>query len=161
MRRFAPFVLLAVLLLAGCGFQLRGAVDLPPEMARTYISGLEERDALLLELERQLRSAGAEIVQSRAVASAELRVLGLRDTRRVLTVGGDASVQEYELATTVSFDVRGTDNEFRRERMTLTVVRDMTFDETNVVGKGGEEVLLREEMRRELAWQMVSRLQLR
>ena len=161
MRRFTPFALLAVLLLAGCGFQLRGALDLPPEMARTYISGLEARDALLLELERQLRGAGVETVHSRAAATAELRVLDLRDTRRVLTVGGDASVQEYELATTVSYDVRGMGNDFRRERVTLSAVRDMTFDETSVVGKGGEEALLREEMRRELAWQMVSRLQLR
>ena len=161
MRRLAPFALLAALLLAGCGFQLRGAVDLPPEMARTYISGLAQRDVLFLELKLQLRAANVEVVESRAAATAELRILEKRDTRRVLSVGGDASVQEYELATTVTYDVRGTDSDFRRDPVTLTTVRDMTFDETNVVGKAGEEALLRDEMQRELAWQMVSRLQLR
>ena len=160
-RVFSLLALLGVVLLAGCGFQLRGAVDLPPEMARTYISGLGERDVLFLELKRQLRTAGVDIVERRDAASAELRILEKRDTRRVLSVGSNARVREFELATTVSFDVRGVGNDFRRERATLNTVRDLTFDETNVLGKAGEEALLREDMQRELAWQIVSRLEAR
>lgn len=160
-RALVLTALLGAFLLVGCGFELRGAVDLPPEMARTYISGLGERDVLFLELKRQLRAAGVEIVEVRSAATAELRILEKRDTRRVLSVGSNATVREYELSTIVSFDLRGVGNDLRRDRVTLATTRDLTFDETNVLGKAGEEELLREDMQRELAWQIVSRLQAR
>ena len=154
-------MLLAVLLVGGCGFQLRGAVDLPPEMDRTYVTGLPERDVLYLELKRQLRAAGVAVVDSRAAGTAELRILEKRDTRRVLSVGSNATVREYELSTIVTFDVRGLGNEFEQRPVTLQTTRDLTFDETNVLGKAGEEALLREDMERELAWRVLSRLQQR
>ncbi|MDX5332454.1 MAG: LPS assembly lipoprotein LptE [Gammaproteobacteria bacterium] len=162
MSRYVPrlvFVLLAVLLAAGCGFQLRGAANLPPEMARTYISGLDARDVLFLELKRQLRAMGVEVVDGPEQATAQLRFLERRDTRRVLSVGNQATVREYELMTSVRFDARGIGNDFRRDPVTLTATRELSFDETNVHSTAGEEALLREDMQRDMVQRVLRRLE--
>jgi len=154
-------ILLAALVAGGCGFQLRGAADLPPEMARTHITGLEARDGLLLELERQLRFMDVQVVDDPERATARLRILQKRDTRRVLSVGSDVIVREYELITTVRYDVRGVDSDFRRDPVTLTAVRELTFDQTSVYGTAAEEALLRQDMQRELVQRMLRRLETR
>ena len=153
-------LLFAVLLwLAGCGFQLRGDYDLPPEMARTYISGLELRDPLRIELLRQLRAGGVEVVTSLDQATAQLRILSKRDAGRPLSIGSDGKVREYEISTTVQFDVLGSSTGFKREPVTLTVIREYAYDPTGVLGKSSEATMLRAEMQRELAQTMMLHLQ--
>lgn len=49
------------LLIAACGFQLRGAADLPASIQTLHIQGISMRDGLGLELKRTLRRNGINV----------------------------------------------------------------------------------------------------
>ncbi|MBT8143319.1 MAG: hypothetical protein KJO55_01385, partial [Gammaproteobacteria bacterium] len=55
-------VVLIALLLAACGFQLRGASLLPPSMARIELQAAETNSVIYNKLEAELKRSGVELV---------------------------------------------------------------------------------------------------
>ena len=148
---------LAMAGVSGCGFKLRGAEELPPAMAFTFIQG-KQNSELVRELRHGLETAGARVTEQRAEASAVLRVIKEQFDRRVLSVGGNAKVAEYELNYQVRFDLQDPQGKVLMKEQTVNLVRDYFNDETQVIGKADEEALIREEMRRDLVSLMFFRM---
>jgi LPS-assembly lipoprotein len=98
-RRLGPIVLL-VLALAACGFQLRGAYGIDDALQPLRI---EARGDFRDTLERALRTGGVELTSSRDQAAATLRVLDTERERRVLAIREDGRVDEYELVYRVDW----------------------------------------------------------
>lgn len=149
---------LLMIMMTSCGFHLRGQVGLPPQMSKTQLTGLSERDALALALRQALRANAVTLVESAAQATALLRVLGREEGKRVLSVGGNGKVREYELYLSVSFDVKTVEGAHVAVQ-TLTLTREFIFDEADVLGKSQEELLLREDMYKDMAQLIMYRLQ--
>ena len=147
------------LLIASCGFQLRGATELPPEIARTYLTGVNANQGFARELSGLLRASGVTLVDSREAASAEFRVRRLLTDRRVLSVGGDARVSEYELYMVLEYELRGVDSDWSMEPVTLNITREYVHDPLLVLSQGDQERTLREAMNRDLAQLVMFRLQ--
>ena len=145
------------LLLSACGFQLRGAAELPPQLERTYVTGLQEHPGFARELAGVFRAAGVTLVESREAATAEFRVRRLVTDRRVLSVGGDARVSEYELFMVLDYEVRG--GEWTAEPVTLNITREYVHDPLLVLSQGEQERALRQAMERDLAQLVMFRLQ--
>ncbi len=159
MQRIGWVTVLALALAAtsGCGFKLRGPIELPPPLEVTYIQGSPQNE-LVRELRRGLENVGARVTQERAEASAVLRLLKERFDRRVLSVGSTGKVTEYELTYQVRFDVLDAEGESLMEDQTLNLVRGYLNDESQVIGKADEEGLIREEMRRDAVRLMFYRM---
>ena len=150
-------VLMLSLLLLACGFQLRGGTDVPPEMARTAITGLSAADPLFIDLQLVLNGAGVMLVPL-GEATAELHIQDLRSGRRALSVGRNAQVSEYEIFTHLRYWVQGRGNDFQIPEQTLTLTRDYLFDPEGVLGQAEQEQRLRESMNRDLAQLILLRL---
>ncbi len=138
-----PLAVAGLLLLAGCGFHLRGAPDIPPEMARTYIDAKDRYSLFYRKLEDQLRDTGVQLVDSPGQATAELRILADETGRRVLSVSARNLPREYEVYYTILFSIRSGGSVLMEPQL-KTLTRDYTYDETQVLGKAREEDLLRE-----------------
>ncbi len=138
-----------LLLVAACGFQLRAAPQLPPEMSRTYIDTADRHSLFYRELRRGLAEAGVDVVRSAADAEAVFTVLSDVTDQRVLSVSGRNVPREYEVYYSVSYSVQ-TDTGLLLEPHSQTVTRDYTYDETEVLGKAREEEQLREALARDL-----------
>ncbi len=147
--------LAASVLLASCGFQLRGAPNLP-EGTTIFVRA---PSAIARELEIYLRDGGATITAQRDEADAVLDVSGEDFYKRVLSVDPDTGKErEFELSYTVSFYLRESDGSMLVERQTLKLLRDYVFDADQVIGKSREQGVLRKEMRRDAAQQILSRI---
>lgn len=132
-----------MLVLAGCGFQLQGTLTLPPELERTYIAATDRHTGFYRDLSAALRSAGIEVVDSPADATAILTIAYDDTDQRVLSVSARNVPTEYEVYYTVEYSLdTGTRNLLEAQVLTLT--RDYTYDSTLVLGKAQEEELLRE-----------------
>ncbi|MCH8334385.1 MAG: hypothetical protein IIC61_00685 [Proteobacteria bacterium] len=138
-------LLLAVcgLLLAACGFQMRGATSVPPEMARTYIAAEDQRSLFYRRLRDSLRSAGVNVVASPIEATATFSIMSDIPGQRVLSVSARNVPREFEVFYTVFYSVQ-TESVTLLEPRSQTLTRDYTWDETKVLGKEKEEQLLRE-----------------
>ena len=132
-----------MLLLCGCGFQLRGAATLPPEMVSTYIDTSDRYSLFYRTLRDRLRDAGIDVVDSSAAATATFTIGVDNFGQRVLSVSARNVPREFEIYYTVSYDVATTDKVVLAQRE-QTLTRDYIWDETLVLGKEKEERLLRE-----------------
>jgi LPS-assembly lipoprotein len=154
LRRFCPALLL--LLLSGCGFALRDSADLPTALQTMIVAGEEENGELLQEVRRALRNSGVTIVE--ADSPYVLRIGRESSGERVVSVNSNARAGEYELEMNLLFQllqggtaVLGPD--------TVSLSRVYLTDPENAVAKEEEAELIRSELRRELAQQLLRRLQ--
>ncbi len=148
-------------LLTSCGFHLRGNVVLPPALKVTMLQANNPWEGIAAALRIELESAGARITDSVDDATAVLKVLGERSQQRVLSVGSGGKASEYELFEEVTFALYDRDGRELVEPQTLRLTRDLVFDENLLLGKVSESDALREQMRRSLARQIITRIRTR
>ena len=134
---------LTALLLAACGFQMRGATNVPPEMARTYIAAEDQRSLFYRRLRDSLRGAGVNVVDTPVEATAIFSIMSDIPGQRVLSVSARNVPREYEVFYSIFYSV-ATEDVTLLEPRSQTLTRDYTWDETQVLGKEKEEELLRE-----------------
>src|SRR6056297_402711 len=151
--------LLLSALVSGCGFQLRGAANLPVEMSTTWVKVPDPSSAFARELELLLRGNGVTIADGSGQGVAELRILRERITRRALSISGDARVREFELVFELQFSLVDASGEPLLGPDTLRLERDFQFDEQEILGAATEEELLRENLRRSMAAALIRRLE--
>ncbi len=145
--------------MAGCGFQLRGAASLPPEMATTWLQVQNRNSPFVRELELLLRANGVDLVDGPGAEVAELRIRRERITRRALSIAGDARVREFELVFELEFELKGPGGESLLRPENLRLERDFQFDEQAILGAANEEELLRDELRRSMAQMLIRRFE--
>ena len=143
------------LTLVACGFHLRGQATLPFETM--YVSG---SPAFANQLSRAVRAgSNTRIVDNPKDAQVTLQILNERRDRVILSISGTGRVSELQLRYLVSF--RLTDRESREYIPTSEVQlkRDLTYSDTDVLGKEQEEGLLFRDMQNDAVQQVVRRLQ--
>ncbi|BAU47179.1 lipoprotein [Sulfurifustis variabilis] len=157
-RRIA-LVLAALAALNACGFHLRGTggAALPESLAmlRVTMPGRGTDDPTLVAVRRAFTAAGASLTEA-----AEAPTLVLHDERvetQVISVSTvTAKANEYRLRYGLSFrlDRGGT----ATVPQTVRLVREYTFDPTQILAKEQEERELLREMQSEAAQQIVRRV---
>ena len=152
----------ALSLLTACGFQLRGTNAQIATKANVYVDA--SRDSTVREeLRKLLSDRSFNVVDVRDDANVLLRLAGEDQTRRIVSVQSTGKVSEYELAHSVNLQIAQSLNDaqpiYNENQPTnrVEVIREYTFDQDAVLGKEDEADILRQEMRRELALQIVLR----
>lgn len=150
--------LLAVFLLSACGFQLRSAAELPPEMTRTHLQIQGEYTALARRLRTLLEQGGVELVApDQALAILEVPINQV--VTDVLTIGDNARVREYRISHTVEFRLLGADGTVLVPRQSLRQTREIAFDEQEILGASREQEYLQQDLANSLARLMLRRLE--
>ena len=145
-------------LLGGCGFQLRGEADLPPEMALTQMVVEDPYSTLPRRVQTLLEQNGVQFVNaSRATAVLEIPVNEV--VTQVLTIGDNARVQEYRVSHTVQFRLLDGGGAELLSMQNLRQSRDVSFDEQKILATSREMVYLRDDLAEGLARLLVSRLE--
>ena len=154
-------ILLFVLLIcvSACGFHLRGS-----QMGELGVSSIniESHGANRLAsiVKTQLQIAGITITNTADEAEYILRLNNETFKRNVLSVSpSTGKVEEFELIYSAKMAVSRSDGTSVLPSDLIRVVRDFTFDEDAVLGKFTEERVLREDLTRSAASQVLQRLQ--
>lgn len=160
--RRAVLALGLTVLLSACGFHLRGSNGsfmLP--FATMYI-GLPETSPLAIGLKRYIRAIGStEVVSTKDGADAVLEVLNDPErnrTKTILSLNKNGRVQEYQLGYSINFRVLDKEGNQLLAPTTISLVRPITFDESQVLAKETEEAALYRDMRNDLVQQIMRRL---
>jgi LPS-assembly lipoprotein len=153
-RKFA--VVLCSLIVAACGFQLRGSADLP--FATLHIA-LPESSELRADLARTISSSSkTHVVGDPKEAQAILSVMADTQTKKILSLNSAGRVREYELVRTFVFQVNDSAGQFLVPRSQIVMRRDITFNDDQVLSKEAEEVLLWRDIQNDLLQQLLRRL---
>jgi len=154
----ATALLLTHAVLAGCGFHLQGSSPLPAGSRNIHLSSPDQLTPFAVELRRAIERAGGRIAATSSDADLVVRIRGDRSGRRVLSVSARNTPQEYEIYYNVEYSVDRGGQEIV-ELQPLELVRNLNFDETQVLAKDREEVMLRDAMARDLALLVMRRLE--
>ena len=135
--------MLLALLLAGCGFHLRGSADLPSAMSLTYIKGIQPFGTLADDFTAALRLRGIKVIDSERYATAVLQITQNTTEKQVLSVDIHGNVLEYEIRQTIRFSVMTADGQPVVPEQSVALSRDYIFSSTDVLGKQREEQVVR------------------
>lgn len=149
-------VILAMLSLAGCGFQLRGAADLPFETI--HVPGAS--GGIALDLKRNIQSGTrTRVVDDPGQAQAVLQFLEETRLKEVLSLTTTGRVREFRLVYRVGFRVHdGKGAEFL-PASSINLTRDVTFNDAEILAKESEEALLYRDMQFDMVQQVMRRLE--
>ena len=153
----AVFVL-AIAILTGCGFHLQGASRLPDDSRRVHIATSDELTPFAVEVRRAIERSGGTIASGAAAADLVLRIERDRSGRRVLSVSARNTPQEYEIYYDVEYTVDRKGQQVI-ERQPLELIRNLSFEDSQLLAKDREEAVLRDAMARDLAMLVVRRLE--
>lgn len=148
--------LCALLLVSGCGFQLRGNAELPFE---SLFIDIPQSNIIGAQLARNLRNgSNTKIVDNRVEAQVILtRVSELRG-KTILSINSAGRVREFRLTYTFNYSLLNQKGEMVAPPASLSLQRDYSFSDDQVLAKESEELLLYRDMQSDLVQQIIRRL---
>jgi len=152
-RQLLPFVAAA---LAGCGFELRRAPQLP--FRSIALIGFSPQSVLAQALRAELRDGQVQLLD--APASAQVVFEALTDARERSVVASTAAgqVREVQLRVRLRFRVATPSGKQLLPVDELLLSRDMSYSETAALAKAQEEALLYRAMDEDIVGQVMRRL---
>jgi LPS-assembly lipoprotein len=152
------FPVLLVLALSACGFQLRNALTLPPDLGPVKVVSVDRYSPLAESLARALDRAGATAAATDATDAAVLDLLAESWGDTPISVDALGRTQEYSLRYAVIFELRKGDGGVLVPRQTIELSRDYVSNPVNSIGTEGEREILQRELRREMAAAVLRRI---
>lgn len=150
--------LLATCLLSACGWQLRGAMNMPLDIDNVYVAAQDTHGTLVHTLTRALESNNVAVSDTASDSQYRILLSNEKQDRRTVSVGTDALASEYELSMSVDYVIQNRVGENLTEQTTASAFRAYDFDRNAVVAKNEEERLILNEMRSNLVQQILRRL---
>ena len=162
-RRLTAALSVALLLvLAGCGFHLRNALLLPPDLGALQVDARDPDSQLAIDLEQALARAGAEIVPAGTPSDegehAVLRIVGEHWGNTPISIDQFGRSQEFTLRYAVIFSMQHADGTALVPQQAIELARDYVSVPTRSIGTEGEREILAREMRREMVTSILRRI---
>ena len=146
-----------LVLLGGCGFRLRGSQTFAFD---TIAVTPESGSAVATELVRYFGDTVRPVAVPKGEAPAQVILDILQDVREKVVVGVNASgqVREFQLRLRVRFKLRTPQGREIISPDEIVQQRDISFNESAVLAKEAEEVLLYRDMQTDIVQQLLRRL---
>lgn len=154
MIRTLTVSLVLAVALSGCGFQMRGTASLPFDTLYMPAGA-----GIALYLKRNIQSGThTTVVDDPKKADAVMEFSQEVREKQILSLGVNGRVREYQLRYRVGFRVHdGKGGEFLPANL-VTLTRDVTFNDSDVLSKETEEALLYRDMQFDMVQQIMLRL---
>lgn len=160
MLRFNLRALICITLLAslvslvGCGFHLRGSSDV--SFSSIFIQG--NTLTISKNLAKSLSTNGVKVLNSAEGAELLLEMVGEESEKRILSLAGTGTVNEFELYYRVHYRSKLAGAELWSQVQTVEARRDFTYSDANLLAKQGEEKRLNENMQQDVISNLTRRL---
>ena len=159
MTRRLALLVLAASLLAGCGFHLRNALNLPADLGPVRVLAAERYSPLAELLADGLARAGAVAAPPEATDNvATLQVLSEQWADTPISHDQFGRAQEFTLRYAVIFSMRRADDSVVVPQQAVELGRDYLAPPVDSIGKASERELLVRELRRDMAAAILRRV---
>lgn len=158
MRATLPIVLMLTLLLGACGFHLRGQGAFALPFQSLYVQSANDHAPFITELKRAIEANGVQITDSPEQAQLTLQIVSEVADRQILSLSGGGRVREYRLQYRISLRAYDQKQQDWLAPEEITLRRDFSYDDSQVLAKEQEEALLYQNMRSDAVQQILRRL---
>lgn len=145
---------ITIVSLIGCGFHLRGTSDV--SFSSIFIQG--NTLTISKNLAKSLSTNGVKVLNSAEGAVLLLEMVGEESEKRILSLAGRGTVNEFELYYRVHYRSKLAGAELWSQVQTVEARRDFTYSDANLLAKQGEEKRLNENMQQDVISHLTRRL---
>lgn len=145
---------ITIVSLIGCGFHLRGTSDV--SFSSIFIQG--NTLTISKNLTKSLSTNGVKVLNSAEGAELLLEMVGEESEKRILSLAGTGTVNEFELYYRVHYRSKLAGAELWSQVQTVEARRDFTYSDANLLAKQGEEKRLNENMQQDVISNLTRRL---
>ena len=150
-------IIVTLMLISACGFQLQTRTDLPAEMQRTRLEVQLPYSAFAQRLETYLEQSGVKVVT--ALDDAAILQVPVNESRKeIQSIGDNARVREFLIRHTVKFRLLDSEGNEMIPLQTFEQSRVYSFNEQNILAAEREDEFLRDDLSDSLARMVVRRL---
>ena len=129
--------------LVSCGYSMRGNIELPDDIKIISVSS-DNYSPLVVSITEALKNENIEVTSTNNMNLYRINILSESFKRRQLSINVSGRVNEYEIIYNVSFEI-SSPNE-KSDIDTITLYRDYSFDENNIMGNSDREDYIKNEM---------------
>ena len=122
---------------------MRGNISLPDDI-RTVSLTSESYSHLLNLITENLKNSDITVTDSKDKDLYRINILSESFKRRQLSINASGRVNEYEIIYDLSFEISPPN--MKSDLETITLYRDYSFDENNIMGNSDREEQIRKEM---------------
>lgn len=151
-------ILPIILLLAGCGFHLRGMIDMPQWLDNVAIISQDANRDLSTQLKNQLQNYKIKVSADPALAKYWLIIQSSSFQRHITSVSSSTTPRQYQLIFTVAFMLQDLQGKEITHSSQIVVTRQITVNSDRILGSDDEESITKDEMIRDAVTQILSRL---
>jgi len=150
-------VLFVLSVLGACGFQLRGAAQLP---FNTIFVQAAPTSQFATQVRRAVQAGNStRLTDAPEQAEVLLQILNEVQEKQILSLTGGGRVSEYLLRYRVLFRLTDSKNREHIPSSEILLQRDFSFSDDQALAKESEEAQLYRDMRNDAVSQLVRRLQ--
>lgn len=154
-----PVILALALALTACGFHLRNALQLPPDLGPVRVVARDPYSPLAESVAVALENAGATAAATDAeTGAATLNIRSEQWASTPISVDQFGRAQEYTLRYAVVFRLDKADGTNVVPEQAVELARDYISVPTRSTGTEGERELLAREMRKEMTASILRRI---
>jgi LPS-assembly lipoprotein len=124
------------LVLSSCGYSMRGAINIPESIKSVSVQSREYSELVNI-INSSLVASDIKLSTSKSKDIYKIVILSENFNRRQLSINISGRVNEYELIYDVNFQLQAPNKKAVKEKITL--YRDYSFDENNVMGNSDRE----------------------
>lgn len=146
------------LLLGACGFHLRGQGAFAMPFQTLYVQSANDYSPFIVALKNALQVNGVQLVGSPEQAQLTLHIVTEAVGKQILSLSGAGRVREYRLQYRISLRAYDMEQQDWLAPQEISLSRDYSYDDTQILAKEQEEALLYENMRGDAVQQVLRRL---
>ena len=152
-------IALLISMLSACGFHLRGSLGNLPLAFSTLNIALPPTSELHAMLKRNIEASGkVRVIADPKAAQVILAITGDGQAKNVLSLNASGRVQEFQLVRIVSYRLYDAAGRDWLPAGQLSIRRDFSFNDAQVLSKEAEESLLWRDMQNDIVQQLLRRL---
>ena len=122
---------------------MRGNINLPDDIRMISLNS-ESYSPLLISITENLKNSNINVTDSKNKNLYRINILSESFKRRQLSINASGRVNEYEIIYDLSFEISPPN--MKSDLETITLYRDYSFDENNIMGNSDREEQIRKEM---------------
>lgn len=152
---FKTLLLISILLLAACGYHLRGSAELPKELNSIYLSG--ETAALREQFDKTLQLSAGQLLDAPSANSLSIHIVKEDMQRRVLSLSSRGRANEFELVYRLNYDLTNAENKSVLKNQPIEIRREYFNNQQDILAKDNEENVIRNEMYQQAVQTIINR----
>lgn len=156
-KKYAALFLL-ICVIAGCGFHLRGRVNLPANLQQLYIASSNPYGPVTLQLKQILSHSGVDIEENPGPKTTTLNLKDERFHQTTFSQSASSKTNQYTLYFSLDYELQNNKGQTLYGPATINTQGNYTVNEDAVLTTSTQENTLRTELQRQAVYQLLEQL---